>query len=133
MASRSSAELLLATNSDDPMSMGASYLLGPALIVAGLSIAWLAIRAWRGDLPRNALAGIRTPATMASDAAWARAHRAGGPWLLASSIGSLLPGALVLFRPPHDTGILLILAGLGLMVALVAVAAFVANLAAQDA
>ena len=133
MASSRLAASLVATSSDDPMPPGAGFVLGPVLIVAGLSIAWLAVRAWRGDLPRNSLAGIRTPATMASDAAWARGHRAGGPWLLASSLGSLLPGAVVLFRPPHDTGILLILAGMRLMVALVAVAAFVAELAARDA
>ena len=44
-----------------------------------------AAMASRGSLPRNGMAGIRIPSTMASDEAWVAGHRAATGWLWASA------------------------------------------------
>ncbi|MBF4613082.1 SdpI family protein [Curtobacterium sp. VKM Ac-1376] len=57
--------------------MGEAMVFALALeIGAALLVIWLTWRAGNGSLPRNGLAGIRTPTTMSSDAAWRIAHRA---------------------------------------------------------
>lgn len=43
-----------------------------------------------GALPRNRILGVRTPRTLSSDEAWARAHQAAGPIWLWSGIGGAL-------------------------------------------
>lgn len=57
-----------------------------APLACGAMVAVVGVLGWRGRLPRNRLAGIRTPATMASDEAFEAANRAGG--LLISLGGS---------------------------------------------
>lgn len=61
---------------------------------AGLLLIWVARATASGKIKRNAVAGIRTRKTMASDEAWLAAHvRAKTPTLLAS-VATLLPMGL---------------------------------------
>ncbi|MFV0534714.1 MAG: SdpI family protein [Cumulibacter sp.] len=49
--------------------------------------------AMRGPgLTRNRAVGIRTKATLASDAAWASGHKAAAPWILSAGILSTVMG-----------------------------------------
>jgi hypothetical protein len=70
---------------DDALAGG--LIGGGTMFVAGLLIMWLGDRAAAGKLSRNRWAGIRTPSTLKSDAAWEIAHEVGGPWM---SRGGLL-------------------------------------------
>jgi uncharacterized membrane protein len=49
-----------------------------------------------GRLPRNHFAGIRTRATLASDEAWAEAHRAGSAPMIFAAVAALAMGLAVL-------------------------------------
>lgn len=51
-------------------------ILAVTLTGAGAAQIWLAWATASGRLGRNQVAGIRTPATLASDEAWIAAHRA---------------------------------------------------------
>ncbi|MFT7601779.1 MAG: putative membrane protein [Acidimicrobiales bacterium] len=108
-----------------------AFLLGPLLIAGGLLVAAVAIQGLRGSLARNRGAGIRTPQTLASDEAWDVAHRTGGIWMLVGAFGSIIPGIVVLFRPSNGTATLVIMAGMGIMVAFVIVGGAVGSLAAS--
>jgi uncharacterized membrane protein len=61
----------------DESTLG-GLIAGGALLLGGIAVWWVARLGSAGRLPRNYWAGIRTPATLASDRAWAEAHRAGG-------------------------------------------------------
>jgi threonine/homoserine/homoserine lactone efflux protein len=56
-------------------------VIGPGVIVAlgGLLLIWVAIRMWQGRLPRNSIAGVRTPTTMRSSEAFDIANKAAEP------------------------------------------------------
>jgi hypothetical protein len=56
-------------------------MIVPAVIVilAGLGLIWLAVASWQERLPRNGLAGVRTPATMRSDQAFKVANKVAAP------------------------------------------------------
>lgn len=56
--------------------MEALILPAASLISVGLLLGWTAHASRTDGLERNALIGIRTRATMASDAAWHAGHRA---------------------------------------------------------
>ncbi len=55
------------------------FALSLALLLLGALLGWLARAAASDALRRNGAAGIRTRATMASDAAWFAGHRAAAP------------------------------------------------------
>nr|MBO2501363.1 SdpI family protein [Thermoanaerobacterales bacterium] len=63
-----------------------------AMVAGSLVVAEVGRRGAAGTLPRNHLAGIRVPATMRDDTAWARGHRAGGPVLVATGLAGALVG-----------------------------------------
>lgn len=107
-----------------------AFLVGPLLLGAGLLIVAVAVKGWRGDLARNKMVGIRTPATMASDEAWHVAHRLAGPWMIAGSLGAIVPGAVLLFRPTNGTATATIMIGLAVMVALVIAGGGIGSMAA---
>ena len=74
--------------------------LGLLWLVAGVVIGGAGWAGLTGRLPRQHWAGIRLPSTMSSDQTWRAAHRAGGPWLVAGGLVSLIGGAgLLLVRP----------------------------------
>lgn len=51
-------------------------ITGPLFGIIGAGFLWLAWLMQNERLPRNGLVGMRTKATMASDAAWNASHRA---------------------------------------------------------
>ena len=114
----------------DAVPLLMAFLVGPLLLGAGLLIAAVAVKGWRGDLVRNRLVGVRTPATLASDEAWLVAHRIAGPWMLAGSLGAVVPGAVLLFRPSNGTATVIIMIGLAVMVALVIAGGAIGSMAA---
>lgn len=114
----------------DPMPGAVAWPLAILLIATGVLLAWVGLRSASGRLPRNRVLGVRTPRTVASDGAWAAAHRTAGPWLVAAGAAVALPGVVLLARPSNALGTLLVLVGSGLLVALVAVAAVLGDRAA---
>ncbi len=101
------------------------------MIGFGLLVVYLGVIARRSDLPRNGRLGLRTPATLASDEAWAAGHRAAGPWLVAAGLGPAIAGVLALFRPSNDLFTLVSMFALALLVGLIGVATLVANTASH--
>lgn len=76
----------------------AHLVLGVALLAAGGLLIWLAGATAHGRVGRNRWTGIRTRATLRSDAAWLAAHRRalwptrlGGVCSLAGGLEALLP------------------------------------------
>jgi hypothetical protein len=65
-------------------------MLVPAIaeVLAGLLVLWLAVRMRQGRVRRGAAAGVRTPSTMRSDAAFEVANKAAAP--LAGAGGAIL-------------------------------------------
>ncbi len=115
----------------DAVPLGVAFVGGPVLLLLGGLLGYVGVIAMRSALPRNGRLGIRTPNTLASDAAWDAAHRAGGPWIIGAALGAVVPGAVALYRPANTTFTLIAMIGFGLMVALVAVASLAANAAAE--
>ena len=71
-------------------------ILGAVLLVAGGALLVVGLLGWRERLPRNRFAGIRTPATLRSDAAFVVANRVAAPPVLAAGAVCVLAGALAL-------------------------------------
>ncbi len=124
--------LLAATSADSPMPTTAAWILGPVLTGAGLLVAWVGYQGWRGRLKRNLSAGIRTALTLSSDEAWDAAHRKAGPWILLASLGSIVPGVAVMFRPPNRIAPVIVMAGMAVLVGFVFVGGLLGTLAAQS-
>ncbi|MGH3938734.1 MAG: SdpI family protein [Pseudonocardiaceae bacterium] len=76
--------------------MSASTVLGLLLSTAGAALLTVGLLGWRGRLPRNRFAGIRTPATLRSEAAFILANRVAAPPVLAAGAVCVLTGALAL-------------------------------------
>lgn len=76
--------------------MSASKLLGMVLLVASAGLLTVGLLGWRRRLPRNRFAGIRTPATLRSDAAFIAANRVAAPPVLAAAAVCAVGGALTL-------------------------------------
>ena len=64
------------------------------LLVAGAALLAVGLLGWRRQLPRNRFAGIRTPATLRSDAAFLAANRVAAPPVLAAGAICAIGGAL---------------------------------------
>jgi uncharacterized membrane protein len=64
------------------------------LLVTGAALLTVGLLGWRRQLPRNRFAGIRTPATLRSDAAFIAANRVAAPPVLAAGAVCSLGGAL---------------------------------------
>jgi uncharacterized membrane protein len=73
-----------------------SMLLGVILVIAGVALLTVGLLGWRQRLPRNRFAGIRTPATLRSDAAFIVANRVAAPPVLAAGALCAVGGGLVL-------------------------------------
>jgi hypothetical protein len=61
---------------EERVPVAAALLVGILCLVTGAAVSVLNRRAADGRLGRNGVAGIRTPATMRSDAAWRAGHAA---------------------------------------------------------
>lgn len=114
------------------MPWGAIIPLALVLVGAGVLVIAIGRRAWKGELPRNYLAGIRTRATLASDQAWHIAHRASGPRLTLAGFGPLVVGVLLLARPSNGGGLVLVTGGLVWLVGWVVAGAARAHGALQE-
>lgn len=122
---------MLAAEASEPVPLLIAFVMGPLLMGAGILIGIVGYRGVKGTLERNQALGIRTPFTMSSDEVWTEVHRAAGPWFFGAGAASFVPGAIVLFRPSNETGTLVILVGMGLMVSLVAVASIIGTASAK--
>jgi uncharacterized membrane protein len=78
--------------------------LSAVLVLAGMAVYITGRMASQGTLRRNYFVGIRTRTTMASDEAWAAAHRAGGRWMAAAGFVMIVGAALLLVNRPGATG-----------------------------
>ncbi len=95
--------------------------LGALLVLAGVALLTIAVLGARGRLPRNRWAGVRTAATLRSDAAFALANRVAAAPVGAAGAVAAVGGAVVAAGtgavPPVVLGVtvvgLLVLAGLG--------------------
>lgn len=86
---------------------------------------------------RNRALGIRTRATLASDAAWARGHTASAPWILSSAIAAAAFGVAVMslgflgVEPSNVAVVVLTLGGFAVVFACLIIGTSVANRAAK--
>jgi uncharacterized membrane protein len=64
--------------------------LGAAVVTM---VGWYA---WLGKLPRQHIAGIRTPYTMANDEQWYATHKYGAPYLIFGGVATLAMSLAVL-------------------------------------
>jgi hypothetical protein len=108
-------------------------MLVPALVevLAGFIIVWLAVRMRLGLVARGSAAGVRTPSTMRSDAAFETANKAAAP--LAGAGGALLAagGVLAAVLPRHLFGAL-VFGGAGVFLLLCLLGAAVGVRAARS-
>lgn len=97
-----------------------STILGVVLLVAGAALLTVGLLGWRGRLPRNRFAGIRTPATLRSDAAFAVANRVAAPPVLAAGAICATAGALALGADGAMLTVIVGVAGVGTIALLIA-------------
>ena len=95
---------------DEQVPLVARVLVGALLLVTGAAVSGVSRRAADGRLRRNAVAGIRTRATMRSDAAWRAGHLAARGSSDASGAVFAVSGvaALLLRTAPLWTGAVLV-------------------------
>jgi uncharacterized membrane protein len=74
------------------------------LILAGLALIVLAVASWQERLPRNGLAGVRTPTTMRSDHAFKVANKVAAPLTAAGGAVLMLGGALTALLGKSSAG-----------------------------
>ena len=90
-------------------------IAGIAMIVGGILLVVVGAMAREGRLTRQWIVGLRTEATMASDAAWDAAHRAGAGWIGAAGVVLALGGVAVLLADSETTAGILALVATGIM------------------
>ncbi len=84
-----------------------NLLLELAFESAGITLLVMGYAPARGWLGRNRWIGIRTPATLRSDAAWLAAHQVARPWMVASGV-ALLGAVCCLGAMPPSPGTALV-------------------------
>lgn len=113
--------------------MGPGELVtGLVLSTAGIIVAGVGLAGWRGRLPRNFVAGIRTPATLRDDRAWDAAHRRAGWLVVLSGVALLVTGVALLTEGERADG-WMTLSGLGAGLVLVLLGAVRGVRAARSA
>ena len=122
---------MIAQAGSDPMAWATIALLSPVMVIAGIVVASIGRRGRAGTLRRNRLAGLRTPTTMRSDAAWEAGHRAGGGLLVLAGVLFAGAGLTLLARPSNIVGMTIVFGSVGLVVALALVSTARANRAAR--
>ncbi len=109
-------------------------MLVPAIaeVPTGVIVVWLAIRMGRGRVARNWAAGVRTPSTMRSDAAFEAANKAAAP--LTGAGGAVLAacGVFAAALPRHLAGAF-IFGGVGVFLVLCVLGAVVGVRASRSA
>jgi uncharacterized membrane protein len=84
-----------------------------ALLLAGGGLLTVGLLGWRQRLPRNRFAGIRTPATLRSEAAFSVANRVAAPPVLAAGAVCAAGGALALGTGGPALAVIVVVAGVG--------------------
>jgi uncharacterized membrane protein len=100
--------------------VSASVLLGLILLIVGAGLLTVGLLGWRRRLPRNRVAGIRTPATLRSQAAFEAANRAGAPPVVAAGAVCAAGGALALAAGGPALAVIVGVAGAGTIGLLIA-------------
>ncbi|AQZ66965.1 unnamed protein product [[Actinomadura] parvosata subsp. kistnae] len=93
-------------------------------IVLALAALILIVLGWLGRaerLPRNGLAGVRTPSTMRSDAAWRAANKAAGIPIMAAGVVALAGAAATWLMPPGEDVTTVVYVVIGCLLVLVVV------------
>jgi uncharacterized membrane protein len=106
---------------------------GLVLTIAGAIIGIVAWLGARGRLPRNCIAGMRTPATLASDEAWKAAHRASAWALAVAAVVSVSCGLwLLIARPSEDSARVTTTIAFGAVLIVAVVGGVQAHVVAKD-
>lgn len=74
------------------------------LILVGLVLIVMAVASWQERLPRNGLAGVRTPTTMRSDRAFRVANKVAAPLTATGGAVLALGGVLTALLGTSSTG-----------------------------
>lgn len=93
--------------------MSAFTLLGVMLLVTGAGLLAVGALGWRGQLPRNRFAGVRTAATLRSEAAFIAANRVAAPPVLAAAAICATGGALTFTTEGPALAVIVGLTGTG--------------------
>ncbi|HVE96369.1 MAG TPA: SdpI family protein [Pseudonocardiaceae bacterium] len=93
--------------------MSASALVGVVLLAAGSGLITVGLLGWRQRLPRNRFAGVRTSATLRSDAAFVAANRVAAPPVLAAGAVCAAGGGLALGANGSALTVIAAVAGIG--------------------
>lgn len=83
------------------------------LLAAGGGLITVGLLGWRQRLPRNRFAGVRTPATLRSDAAFVAANRVAAPPVLAAGAICAAGGGLALGADGSALTVIVAVAGAG--------------------
>jgi hypothetical protein len=75
---------------------------GVVLLISAVVSAASAKAAATGQLRRSKLLGIRTSATLSSDAAWQAGHQSALPWIKTGVLAATIGGLLLLTAPFSD-------------------------------
>ncbi|SKB04694.1 SdpI/YhfL protein family protein [Aeromicrobium choanae] len=106
-------------------------VVGLVMLGVAALLWWMARAAAAGRLERNALVGIRTPSTMASDEAWLAAHQRAERPTKAAAITSAAVAAACLLPMPEAALITVVLGGCAAILGLAIHAAVVGGRAAR--
>ncbi len=93
--------------------MSACTLLGVVFLVTGVGLLVVGLLGWQRRLPRNRFAGIRTPATLRSAAAFSAANRVAAPPVLAAGAVCAAGGALALGTGGPALAVIVAITGVG--------------------
>lgn len=94
-------------------------MLGVLLLVASAALLTVGVLGWSRRLPRNRVAGIRTPATLRSDAAFVAANRVAAPPVLAAGAICGVGGVLTLGAGGALLVVILTVTGVGAVALLI--------------
>ena len=108
-------------------------LLAVVMVASGCLMVWMAVAAASGRLKRNAIAGIRTSVTMASDEAWLAAHIRAKQATIWGGIAGVIAGLGALLPVPSAGLAAIVLAGCAAMLGFVLYGAVVGSRAAAAA
>jgi len=97
-----------------------SARLGVLLLLAGVALLTVGLLGWQRRLPRNRFAGIRTPATLRSAAAFSTANRVAAPPVLAAGAVCALGGALAFGTAGPALPVIVAVVGVGALALLLA-------------
>ncbi|MCX5204975.1 SdpI family protein [Streptomyces sp. NBC_00237] len=121
------------------MDPAAGLVFGVGLLTLGLLIQYMKKQVASGNIQRNSAIGIRTKATMASDAAWERGHAASAPMLTATFLTAYAAGAIsvvlgvvMMVSDSANAAVIVVpLCGLVVVLGLLVAASVAANTAAR--